>query len=411
MEHALLEYSKGGPEAARQAESSLFSIQNALKATRPRLTTLRGELIESKKREENELRSKLRERDDLRKYDASWHRVDEVEVKRAEMYLAFSLLEEGRAFGADLFHVARDLVRLVDEDAKPDSDRLPEYTQSKRESLEHRLFAEGPFYPELEIVKLATTLQLMRDRLGEGNADVKPALAGKSSQSRAEELIRGSKLGTVTERRRVRAGGAAEIKSSEDALIRLAVAIDADARRLRRDYEASISEPLTRAMAEINRARFALLGSESYPDATGTLRLAFGFVRGYEQDGHRIPAWTTMGGAFEHERAHGAKEHYKLPVSWGKAESTLDPNTPFNFVCTADITGGNSGSPIVNRAGEWVGLIFDSNRQGVVNDFHYSDAQARAVAVDARAIVEALRKIYGAETLAAELSGTAIAKH
>jgi hypothetical protein len=158
-------------------------------------------------------------------------------------------------------------------------------------------------------------------------------------------------------------------------------------------------------MGNINLARFALLGTGDYPDATGTLRLAFGMVKGYEQDGEPIVPWTTLAGTFDHEREHGAKEPFKLPKSWHDAREKLDGQTPLNFVCTADITGGNSGSPVVNRTGELVGVIFDSNRQGVADNFAYTDQQSRAVAVDSRSILESLKKIYHADALLAELRG------
>jgi hypothetical protein len=406
MERALLDYSKRGPEAARQAEGDLFGIQNGLKATRPRLASLQGGLIERKRMEENVIRAKLREREDLRKFDAAWDRAAAAEKKQAELFLRQSFLEEGRAFRSVLFGRARELVRLSAEDAKPDTERLPEYTQSKRESLEHWLFADEPIYPELEIVKLATTLRFCREKLGEDAPETKTILAGKSPEARAEELVRGTKLGDAAERRRIRQGGAAAIASSDDPMIRLAVLIDAESRKVRQEYEATVQEPQTQALTDINRARFALMGNEAYPDATGTLRFAFGVVEGYEQDGSRIPPWTTIGGAFDHSRKHGEKEPYALPARWQSAKSKLAGRTPFNFICTADITGGNSGSPVVNRAGELVGIIFDSNRQGVVNDFEYTDVQARAVAVDARAILEALAKIYDARNLIAELTGT-----
>ena len=149
------------------------------------------------------------------------------------------------------------------------------------------------------------------------------------------------------------------------------------------------------------------IGSGLYPDATGTLRLAFGIVKGYQQDGDQIPAWTTIG-VLQHEQRHDAKPPFQLPESWHGAHDKLDLKTPFNFVSTADITGGNSGSPVVNRNGELVGIIFDSNRQGVAMNFAFEDVQSRAVSVDSRAVIEALRNIYGADALLAELLGVAV---
>jgi len=212
-------------------------------------------------------------------------------------------------------------------------------------------------------------------------------------------------MADAAERERLRKEGASAIESSNDTMIQLARLIDPDARNIRRQYEANVEEPQTQALTEINKARFELFGSKIYPDATRTLRLAFGIVRGYPQDGQQIPPWTTIGGAFQHEREKGAKDPFALPPSWKRTRSELQLDTPLNFVSTADITGGNSGSPVVNRNAELVGVIFDSNRQGVAMNFAYSDYQARAVAVDSRAILEALRKIYGADALLTELTG------
>jgi Peptidase S46 len=266
------------------------------------------------------------------------------------------------------------------------------------------LFSEYPSYPDLEIAKLTTSLKFMRDKLGADDALVNKVLQGKDPATRAAELIHGTKMASAAERQRIYKAGTETIASSTDPMIVLAREIDADSRALRSQYEAQVTEPQTEALTEINKARFALLGTSDYPDATGTLRLAFGVVKGYEQDGKTIPPWTTLGGAYSHEKEHGAKEPFLLPASWAGAKEKLDTNTPLNFVCTADIIGGNSGSPVVNRDGELVGVIFDSNRQGVVDGFSYSDTQARAVAVDSRGIIEALNKIYGAEELVKELT-------
>lgn len=405
QERVMLAYAARGAEQHRQAQEEIFFVQNSLKATRPRLAVLGGGQIDRKRQEEDALRGELRKRADLTRFDAAWERTAEAEKRRVRLWVPLQFIEDERAFATPLFRYARELVRLPVEDAKPDSQRLPEYTQANRKPLEHRLLAERPIYPELEIAKLAESLAFFRDRAGADSALVMKVLAGKSPEVRAAELVAGTKLGNGTERKHLYEGGAATIGSSTDSMIQLARLIDDDARKVRLEYEAQVDEPETQAMADINRARFALLGQNIYPDATGTLRLAFGLVKGYEQDGQHIAPWTTMGGAFEHEQKHGSKPPYTLPKSWHRAHDHLALSTPLNFVCTADITGGNSGSPVVNRQGELVGLIFDSNRQGVADNFYYTDVQARAVCVDIRGILESLHSIYGADAVVAEMSG------
>jgi hypothetical protein len=186
-------------------------------------------------------------------------------------------------------------------------------------------------------------------------------------------------------------------------MIQLARLVDPPAREVRKTYEEQIDEPMKQAYAKIASARFAVQGTSTYPDATFTLRLAFGQVKGYAQDGKQIPPWTTIGGAFKHSAAHGGQPPFQLPQSWMQPPQPLDEETPFNFVSTADIIGGNSGSPVVNKAGEYVGIIFDGNIQSLVLAFIYTDEQARAVSVHSSAIVEALRKVYGADALVDEI--------
>ena len=405
-ERVLLDYSRRGAEQRRQAQRQMFGVENSLKALRPRLTALQSpELLDRKSREESALRNRLGSRPDLRQYDAAWSQVEAAERNRSELMLPHSFIEEGRAFSTSLFGYAHTLVRLSDEDPKPDSQRLPEYTKAKRAPLVHRLLAPVPIYPQLETARLADSLAFFRDKLGTDSPLVKQVLAGQSPEERAEQLIAGSRLADPAERKRLMEGGAAAIQSSDDSMIVLARLIDPEARRLRREYESRVSEPMTQALTLINRARFALYGSEIYPDATGTLRLAFGRVKGYPQDGREIPAWTTIDGAFKHAEAHGAQPLYELPQSWQDASAKLNPHTPLDFVCTADIIGGNSGSPVVDRRGDLVGVIFDSNRQGVPDNLRYADVQARAVCVDSRAILEALGKVYAADALLKELTG------
>ncbi|MBL8849882.1 MAG: S46 family peptidase, partial [Planctomycetaceae bacterium] len=219
----------------------------------------------------------------------------------------------------------------------------------------------------------------------------------------AATLITGTTLMDVAARRQVAAGGLQAIADSQDPLIQLALSIDPRSRELRATFEQQVEEPQHQAYAKIAAARFKVLGSSTYPDATFTLRLAFGTVKGYEEGGQQIEPWTTMGGAYDHAEAHGSVPPFKLPQSWLERRSQIDLATPFNFVSTADIIGGNSGSPVVNQRGELVGIIFDGNLESLVLDFAYTDDVSRAVSVHSSAIREALRNIYSAESVADEL--------
>lgn len=404
-ERVVMDYSARGPEQRRQAQRQLFGVENGLKALRPRLAALRApELLAAKRRQESAMRDALAHRPELHDLASAWDEAAGAEQKRAELFLPHSFIEQGQAFSTALFGYARTLMRLPEEDAKPDSERLPEYTQANRAPLLHRLLARVPIYPDLETARLAESLRFFQEKLGNDSPLVQQVLAGKSPEERARELVSGSHLADVAERKRLLEGGRDAVRSSDDSMIALARLIDPEARQIRREYEAEVTEPMTRALTLINRARFALYGSDIYPDATGTLRLAFGLVKGYQQDGQAIAPWTTIGGAFQHAEAHANKPPYQMPGSWAQARGKLNPGTPLDFVSTADIIGGNSGSPVVDRQGDLVGVIFDSNRQGVPANLEYSDTQARAVSVDVRAILEALKSAYHDDALVQELT-------
>jgi hypothetical protein len=240
--------------------------------------------------------------------------------------------------------------------------------------------------------------------MGEENKTVQLVLAGKSPQERASELVRGTSLKDVAVRKRLADGGMKAIQESTDPMIQLARAIDPESRKIRQTFEQQVDEPQRQAYSKIANARFAVYGSSVYPDATFTLRLAFGEAKGYSENGEKIPWATTLGGTYQHAAEHDTKEPFDLPKIWTDRKSQLNLSTPFNFVSTADIIGGNSGSPVINRQGELVGIIFDGNIQSLVLDYIYSDKESRAVAVHSAGIVEALRKIYQADRLVTEIT-------
>lgn len=397
-------YSSRSLENARRALDDLFGVQNSRKARLGALAGLQDPSIFSKKRsEEADLREKVgQDRKLSSQYGTAWDEVAKTIGTVKKIRTESNLLEAGLAFNTELFQIARTLVRMAEEDQKPNAKRLREFGEAGRSSLEQQLYSEAPIHRDLETVKLADSLGMMVEELGADHKLVKKVLDGKSPRDRAAELVKGTKLDEVEERKKLAAGPDA-IAASEDAMIVLARSIDARARELRTILEQQVEEPQRQAYAKIAAARFALLGSSTYPDATFTLRLAYGTVKGYEDEGQTIPPWTTMGDTFEHAKQHGDKEPFALPDSWHKNRDKIKPKTPFNFVCTADIIGGNSGSPVVNKAAEVVGIIFDGNIQSLVSDYAYSDKQSRAVSVHSSAIQEALRAIYGAEALADEL--------
>ena len=401
----LANYSERSLENARRAKDELFGIENSRKARLGGLAGLQDPAIFKQKRsEETQLRYRVDSDSKLKsQHGTAWKEIEDSLTTLKKLRDELNAFENAGGFNTELFSIARTLVRMAAEDAKPNDQRLREFGAAGRASLEQQLYSEAPIYADLETVKLADSLGMLMEDLGAEHELVKKVLDGKSPRQRAAELIKGTKLADVAERKKIAAGGQAAIDASQDAMIQLARLVDPKARELRTAYEQQVDEPQRQAYAKVAAAKFAVLGSTTYPDATFTLRLAFGTVKGYEDEGRRIAPWTTTGDTFEHAEAHGNVEPFELPESWLKNKDKIDPKTPFNFVSTADIIGGNSGSPVVNKAGEVVGLIFDGNIHSLVLDYAYSDVQARAVSVHSSAIVEAMRKVYGAGDLADEL--------
>jgi hypothetical protein len=283
---------------------------------------------------------------------------------------------------------------------------MREFRDSALPSFEQQLFSTEPIYKNLDIALLSDALAETQETLGRDNPDVQRVLQGKSPTDAAKDLITNSRLDDVAVRKQLYEGGQAAIDASTDPLIVVMRAIDPIARAARKEFEDKVDSVIRRDGTIVAKARFAQSGFAQPPDATFTLRLSYGTVRGYQEKGKAIPFATNIGGAFEHAAEHNNQPPYNLPESWMKSKASLDLKTPLNFVSTADIIGGNSGSPTVNKKGEVVGIIFDGNIESLPWNFAFSDVQGRAVSVDSRGIQETLRKIYGAGALADELLGT-----
>jgi hypothetical protein len=403
LEAVLLQFSARGAEPAKMAAKDLHRVANARKAiTGQYQGLLDPAILAVKEEEEKTLRKPLPANDPA---FSAWDDIERIQKTFTPFEREYYLLERGDAFESDLFPLARHLVRLAVERPKANAERLREYRDSALESLEFQLFSPAPIHAELERLRLAAGLSFLAENLGGDHPLVTRILAGKPPAARAAELVAGSKLFDPEERRRLARGGMRAILASEDSFIQLALLIDPEARALRKRFEEDVEEPERQANGRIARARFAVLGTNVAPDATFTLRLAFGVVKGYAVDDTTLPFHTTFGGAFEKAERLGGHEPFELPRRWLDGKARLDPSTPLNFVSTADTIGGNSGSPVLNRAGELVGVNFDRNRHGLVRNFVYTDVQARHIAVHSRAVLEALRKLYDAGTLADELAG------
>jgi hypothetical protein len=405
LEVALSVYSAEDEENARRARDLLFGVQNSRKARWGMFASLlEPTIMKQKQADEEQLRAAVAQSPQAEEILPAWERIAEAQRITAQNALQYRLLESANGFNSTLFDIGRTIFRAVEEKGKPNGERLREFRDSNLESLEFQLFSPEPLYNDFEQLKLANSLTWLVEQLGYPDPLVQKVLAGKSPRDRAAELITGTRLKDVEFRRKLYAATQADVLASHDPMIDLARLIDPPSRAVRKIIETQ-DEIKQQAHAKITQARLALAKTTPYPDATFTLRLAFGTVKGYEEDGRSIPFQTTFAGLYQRAAAHHYKPSFDLAQRWRDRKDQLDLNTPLNFVSTADIIGGNSGSPVIDRQGQFVGIIFDGNIQSLVLDFAYTDVQARAISVSSQAIVEALRKVYDAGALADELLG------
>jgi hypothetical protein len=405
LEVALMSWSGRSPENRRRAKDDLFGVQNSRKARTGGLETMQSpEFMDAKQAYEKDFRARIAANPKLKDTAAAFDEVAQACQVWKELREDYNNYERGIAFESKMFIFARQLVRYADETGKPNAERLKEYSDSSLPTIKDGLEAPVPIYPDLEAVKLRSALTHYYTSVGPNDPLLKKVLDGKSPVERAAALIGGSKLHDEKYRKELLEGGAEKIKASRDPLIELARTIDEKARSVRKRYESEVEERLRQAYAKIAAARLALGGDDVYPDATFTLRLSFGPVASFEEGGQKVPAFTNYEGLFARWNLNNRQDPFHLPQRWIDAKDRLKLDTPYNFVSKLDHIGGNSGSPIVDREGRIVGLLFDSNIYGLALDVGYTDVQCRAVSVDTRAITEALKTVYGAQALVEELT-------
>lgn len=404
MRGLLRRYSDQDADRARIAKADLAYVENSYKAYYGRLQALLDPAVFDRKRRQQEALQAYVEADPERqaKYGRAWDAIARAQTVWREIATRYGYIEDARGFASDYFAIARDLVRGAEERGKPNEERLAEYREAALPRLEQQLFADKPLYPEYEKLKLAWSLSKLREKLGTDDPFVKLVLGRESPRALAERLVDDTSLGEIALRRALWTGGAAAVAQSNDPMIALARAIDPLARELRRRRDNEVAAVVEKNQARIARARFAKEGTGAYPDATFTLRLSYGEVRGWQEPGQSIAPFTDIAGLFA--RATGFAP-YVLPPRWHAAREVLDSETPLNFVSTLDIIGGNSGSPIINRRAEIVGLVFDGNIHSLGGAYWYDERRNRAIGVHSAAMLEALRKVYGAAALADEMLG------
>lgn len=424
----LTEFQRRGTEARRISQGTLFSLENSLKAYRGRhQALLDAAFFASEVRAEQQLRQRMAasavakapaqktpaqntpaQNTPAQKLPAQnppataqpWDAIAGAVAVYREIFDPYELLERGRGFDSELFRIARALVRAAEELPKPTEARLREFNDAALPQLKQELFSTAPIHNALEVATFGFSLGKLREILGADDPLVKSVLGKKSPTTLATDFIKRTRLGDVAQRKKLFEGGRAAIDASQDPLIVLARLVDGDARKWRKRFETEVDGVLTKAHAEIAKARFAAYGTSLYPDATFTLRLSYGSVQGWTERGVKVPPFTTFAGAFER---HTGEDPFALPKSWLAAERKIALQTPLNFVTDNDIIGGNSGSPVINKNAEVVGLIFDGNIHSLGGEYGFDPRTNRAVAVHSSAILEALDHIYGAPRIAAEL--------
>lgn len=392
----LTRYRTEGAEQARHAQGDLTFLENYIKVYTGQFRALQSRERLQRKRDDEAALQQAASVDERR----AWQAIADAQEAYASIRSPYILIERGDGFRSSYFQIARDLVRGAEERDKPNDERLREFQDAGLPSLQQKLFSPAPIYPEYETVKLGWSLAKLREKLGPDDAFVKLVLGKEAPDALAARLVQGTRLGDVAERKRLWEGGSAAIAESKDPFIELVRAIDTPARAIRRKYEDRVKSVEEKQAEIIAAVRFRELGTRVYPDATFTLRLSYGEVRGWDEGERDIEPFTTIAGLYQ--RQTGAAP-FRISPRWADREDQVNADTPFNFVTTNDIIGGNSGSPVLNRQGQVVGLAFDGNIHSLGGAFWFDEAVNRCIAVDSRAIVESLRSVYQAEALVAEI--------
>ena len=389
----------------RQYENTVFGLENSQKAVKGYYAGLVDPVIMARKAAfEKDFRSRIMAKADLAaKYGKAW---DNIAAAQKELG-SFAVAQQYQSFGnSNLLNLAGLLVRIPVQEALADSLRISQYRGQGLDRMKGQVGRAININPEMEKRTLALQLTLAQQALPANDPVLMAALGGKSPEAAAAALVDGTKLGSLEARQALLSGGSAAVRASTDPMIVLARKIEPLATKYA-TRAAQLNTTISANVQLVGQAIYAAYGESLPPDATFTLRISDGVVQGFPYNGTIAPFKTTFYGLYGRSADFDNQPPFKLAPRWDAARNTVDLTTPMDFVLTADIIGGNSGSPVINRAGEVVGLIFDGNIEMLPNRFIYTDEVSRSVAVHSMAITEALRKVYGAARLADELE----AKH
>lgn len=388
-------FGKTSLENQRISEQDLFSIENSLKVFNRLCSDLQNtSMIADKKKEELALA--------VTQTTNPWQNIENALNKAKPYYSQYVVLDGMGSNYSKLFVWAKTLVRLSREIEKPNEDRLKEFTDSEIPGIELSLFSNEPVYKELERVRLLDSLQRTMDLLGAKHPVSRIIRNHQPLENRVSDLLDKTVLFDLESRKKLY-HNLKEVQTSTDPFIILAREIDPFSREVRLKKEKELDAALNENYDAIAKILFEKYGETAYPDATFTLRLSYGSMKGYLENDQFIDPMTVLNGAFEKSKKNNNEEPYNLPPSWIAKEEALKKDSPMNFVSTNDIVGGNSGSPVINKEGEIVGLIFDGNAQSISWGFKFEDIQGRATSVHSTGILEALKNVYGADNLIREI--------
>ena len=397
----LMEYQKRGKEQKRTAHTMLQGIENGLKVFKGQQQALVSkEFFENLVRKENDFKNKVRRRGDLtKKYGSAWNEMAALNQRYLDMaddlnFIAFN------SYGSKLFRFAQTFVQMNDELKKADGDRFEEFSESRLPQLKQQLVSKAPIYKELETALIEFYLIKTREALSPDHPFVKKILGTKSPAQVAKELVQKTKLNNPKFREKILASNGKMVESLNDSMVNFAKLVDSDVRKIRKDYEDNIDSAMKATGEKLAAAQFAVYGTDNYPDATFSLRISYGQVQGFEEAGQPVPPMTYMKNAF---KRNTGSDPFALPETWMKAEKEISPKAPYNFVSTNDIIGGNSGSPILNKNAEIVGVVFDGNIHSLGGAFGFDPKKNRAISVQSEAMLESLKTIYKADRLLQEI--------
>lgn len=396
-------YIEQHPDKKLEYQTRLFGISNSYKAYTGYLGGLRDQYLMARKRA---FEKKFREAVDANpvlkeKYGSVWKEIARIQKEKAEIYEKFQAYNVTGLGRSSYFNIASRLIQYAKAMKMPESNRPMDYKGGALDSTKKKFFPSN-FNPDIEKMFLEYQLGFMSSVFGTSNEAFNRLLGGRTPTDAAHDLATTTFLGDSSRVVAMLNGSPDAILSSSDPFIQYMESIQKEASEMQARYQNLSAREATQGQ-KLGHALYDVYGTSIPPDATFTLRIADGVVKGYEYNGTIAPPLTTFYGMYNRYYSFGKKYPWYLPGNWSNPPADFNLSTPLDFVATNDIIGGNSGSPVINKNLEIVGLIFDGNIESLPGEYIYVDTYNRSVAVHSNAILEALAKIYHADRIVSEI--------